>query len=262
MTNRPRTELDPQLLLGHEFVLDLEDLGAVWGHCFGTAPRSWAWVNRKFHREFFRPDFSTFARDRSGRVVGFFALGEASAPVIHALGLGVAPTWRGRELGRRLIESSVDTLRARRAGQRLECEVMPGPAPLYERAGLVPGEARAHLRIQGTGAPSSSHHAGERPANASSFWHERAWVRTPSPDRQVHTVPAGRFGLTREASAWLIHWFAGDDLATALEQLRERFSPQSTLVVYGLLEARPLFGRLLDAGWRAAQRFSIYRLEL
>ena len=262
MTSRPSEELDPQLLLGRRFVLDLEELGALWGRCFGTAPRDWAWMQRKFHREFFRDDLSTFLLDADGHLAGFFAVGDASAPVVHGIGLGVDPKWRGRGLGRELIRASLDAIRALGSFEALECEVMPGPSGVYEGAGLERLSSHAHLAFEGRATTSAQLEPTDAPPGARFLWRQRIWERTPLPERRVFSGTHGRFGLSREASAWLVHWFEGSDLPAALESLLAKIASEQRVLLYGLTTEGPDYPRLIAQGGHPAQRFSLYRCAL
>ena len=95
--------------------------------------------------------------DAGGAVAGYVQIGPptpvpSNAHVLMVRGLAVDPAWRGRGIGRRLVDAAVEEA-ARRGARRLTLRVLSPNAParaLYEAAGfVVEGVLREEFHLDG-----------------------------------------------------------------------------------------------------------------
>jgi RimJ/RimL family protein N-acetyltransferase len=146
-------------LVRHAEAADAEQLAAL-GRAVGSEPEGWlisvdGWRTVADERRYLRavrrfPHAAVLVAEVEGRVVGRLSLARDQHPAsahVADLGLMVAKDWRGRGVGRALLEAAVEWARA--AGVRkLELHTFPWNEPairLYERFGFVQeGYRRGH----------------------------------------------------------------------------------------------------------------------
>ena len=131
-----------------EQIVDLLEVVAAEGVWIGTeAPIDRAAKREGFQRSIDSDDDEVFVATPGGVVVGFISLWNRRGVV--DLGMLVGPEWRGRGVGRRLLEEGIDWAK-RRGGHKMALQVWPHNAAaiaLYHQYGfLEEGRLRGHWR--------------------------------------------------------------------------------------------------------------------
>jgi ribosomal-protein-alanine N-acetyltransferase len=128
---------------------DVEAVAAVHAACFDDA-----WGVAMLRRILAMPGAFGLSAAADGAVVGF-ALARVVADECELLSIGVAPPWRGRGLGARLLDAVMAHASAR-AARRFYLEVEEGNAAalrLYARRGMVAvGRRSGYYELKGGGS--------------------------------------------------------------------------------------------------------------
>ncbi len=254
---------------------DLAALEPVAEAVFGPGDRRPGWFARKLIREGVDPRLSSLVVDASadavgpGEVLGYALLGRAPslADVARGAGVGVLAPLRRRGLGRRLIEGV--SARAHAAGcEAVEFLAEPDRLAWYLDQGFAIVEEQLTLLAAGTGEPNAAlpeQTPREPDPTAIPLWSwiPEFWSRTPAVDRTFVELDAGRFWLTREGRAWLVHRceLAPGAHVSGLEALRRKLPRNTPLLLYPCPATSAWVGTMCEAGFAPAQRSFVVRRE-
>lgn len=242
---------------------DLADLQPLAEAIFGAGRRVPGWFRRKLAREAVDPLLSSLALGPGEAPVGYMLVGagDQGTGAAHGAGLGLVPAWRGHGLGPALLAATSQRLRA--AGiSAIRLLAEPRHRGFYRRHDFTEVAEQHTIGAAGTGAADLDFAAAPPrpwplPGAPHAQWSAGTWERTPpAQSASVRLTDHAWAHLSREGRAVLVHRLcvAGDThVPAALQRLRDRFAPSTTVLLYGCAPVSCVTASCLAAGWQVVQ---------